>query len=87
MTTEILTAVGSVLGFLLSVNIYFFKQTVTTLNEIKLTLMKLTTEHDANSILLSKHDNEIDKINEKIHKLEGTLPTIVQYLENHEKDK
>lgn len=87
MSNELLTILGGIITFLLSVNAYYFKDVVNTLTDIKIVLAKLTTEHHANSLLINKHDREIDLLREKIHKLEGNIPTMIKMIESFEEEK
>ena len=78
MSSEVLAIIGGLVTFLLSINGWYFRSIVTTLTEIKVTLAQLTESHDNNLQLVSKHDKEIDILRERIHKLEGLVPSLLQ---------
>jgi len=87
MSNEMLAVMGGLVTFLLSVNAYYFKDIVSSLRKIELQLVRLTSEHDNNMELIRKHDRELDRLSERIHTLEGALPTLRQFIEGHvEKD-
>lgn len=84
MDANYIAILGGLITFLLSVNAYFFKDIVKSLNDIKIELAKMTAEHNANILLLQKHDDLIYNIRERLHKLEGFVPGIVKALKDFE---
>lgn len=84
MSQEMITAIGTVGGglivFLLSINAYYFKDIVTRLRSIELGLTKLTSEHHNNIQLVDKHDVTLDKHGDRLHRLEGSLVSVQNYM-------
>lgn len=79
MSDQWLQLMGVVITFLLSVCAWYFKDIVRTLTEIRITLATLLAEHSANTMLIEKHDKEIDKITARVTTLESSYK-----IDNHE---
>jgi len=85
-TLEIL---GVIVGLLLAANAWYFKDIVKTLQEIRIELAKLLTKHDSVETMCSRHDEElrelkeddIRKLRERLHALEGGQKQIASHLE------
>lgn len=71
MTNEILAILGGLVTFLLSVNGWYFRDIVKNLTEIKITLAKLSESHDNQIQLVDKHDRDLEKIKERLSRLEA----------------
>ncbi len=71
MNQELLNIAGAVITFILSVNLYFFKDVIKRLANIELELAKISSYNK----LVDKHDEEIDELLERIHNIEGQLKT------------
>lgn len=82
MSNELTAVIGGLITFLLSVNAYYFKDIVKTLTEIKVSLMQLSTEHINNVNLVNKHETEIDRLRERVHKIEGQSSQVLAYFQN-----
>lgn len=80
MTLEISVVLGSFISLLLMVNAFFVKELVKSINEVKLELAKLVTQHDNTSDTVKVHAEDIkelyknlNNIREKINKIEGRV--------------
>lgn len=70
MSNELLAILGALVTFLLSINGWYFRDIVKTLTEIKVTLAKLSESHTNQVQLVDKHDRDIEKLKERILRLE-----------------
>ncbi len=66
-----LKIIGSLIAILLTVNAYYFRDMVETIHEIKIALTSLSVQAKNDSIVIQKHDREIDKLKEKVAILES----------------
>lgn len=73
MSNELLAIIGGLVTFLLSVNGWYFRSIVTSLTEIKVTLAQLNESHENSLQLVDKHDREIEKMRDRIYKLEAYM--------------
>lgn len=81
-----LIILGSFLTVLMSVNAFFLKDILNNLQDLKVELAKLYTDHNNYSNLVDRHDREIDKIRERMHKLEGGQLRLANHLEIEAKE-
>jgi len=81
MSNELIGIIGFAVSFLLSVNGYLFRGMVNTLNDIKISLVKLTNDHEHSTVLVRKHEEEIDTIKERLHILEGKEASMKRFIE------
>lgn len=84
MSNEVLTMVGGVITFLLGVNAWYFKGIVTGIQKIEIRLEKVVTEKDFMDRMLLNHDDEIRKLRDKVHTLEGRDAQMLKWIEEHE---
>jgi formyltetrahydrofolate hydrolase len=80
-----LIVVGSFLTILMSVNAFFLKDILNNLQELKIELAKLLTDHSNYSALVDRHDREIDKMKERLHTLEGRDAQMMKFIDDYSK--
>jgi uncharacterized alpha-E superfamily protein len=73
MSNELLAIIGGLVTFLLSVNGWYFRSIVTSLTEIKVTLAQLNESHENSLQLVDKHDREIEKMRDRLYKVEAYM--------------
>lgn len=73
MYMDILKIIGWILGFLLSINAWYFKEMVKKLSSIELEMVKLTTEHSLMTSMVEKHDKKLDRLEMRMAKVEGAV--------------
>ena len=73
-----------IIGGLLALNAYFLKGLVSNLNDLKIQLTKLNTEHSLLSKLSSAHDKDIRTLRDKMHKVGNDLGEIMLHREKIE---
>ena len=87
MSAEVMTVIVSIVGGFISIlllaNAFFVKDLVKTINEMRIELVRISTEYkntvDDVKDLKEKaliQDKEIIKIRERLHNLEGYTPAI-----------
>lgn len=85
MENQSLIILGGFLTVLMSVNAFFLKDILVNLQDLKIELAKLLTDHSNYSALVDRHDREIDKIKERLHSLEGRDAQMMKFIEDHSK--
>ena len=83
--STVVTIVGGFLTLLMGINAFFLKDILINLQDLKIELAKLLTDHSNYAKLVTKHDNEIDSIRERLHKLEGGQVQVLSFLESQDK--
>ena len=92
MNMEVLLAiVGAALSIIGSVNAFFIKGLMDSINSIKLDLLKTTTEHSTTirdigeaKVRVKSNEDEIARCKDRIHKLEGGQSQLLQFLRDNE---
>ena len=86
---QMLDVIGVLITILLAINAFFVKDLVRTINEVKLQLMRLITQHDntaddvkENKEHLAEHAEIITRLRERVHSLEGGQAQFIQYLKD-----
>ena len=79
-----LIIVGSFLTILMSINAFFLKDILNNLQDLKIELAKLLTDHSNYSALVDRHDRMIDQLRERIHTLEGRDAQMMAFIEKIE---
>ena len=87
MSYEFLGVIGAILGVLLAVNGYYFKEMSKNLFDIRIRLEVWVSKHDATEKIAERNSAEIANIKERLHKVEGGHLQIVQFIEDYYKDK
>lgn len=85
MENQSLIIVGSFLTILMSINAFFLKDILVNLQDLKIELAKLLTDHSNYSALVDRHDREIDGLRERIHTLEGRDSQMMKFIEEYKK--
>jgi hypothetical protein len=86
MSYEFLTVIGAIIGVLLAVNGYFFKELVDSSNQIKLQLSILITKHDNTESITKMNAADIVNLREKLHNLEAKIINLNQVVKNLDKN-
>lgn len=66
MSNEWIGFLVSIIGGLLSLNAWYFKDVVKQLKAIELQLVRLVTQHDIMSDVVNKHDKELDTLRNQV---------------------
>lgn len=87
MNYEFLGVIGAILGVLLAVNGYYFKEMSKNLLEMRIRLEVWVSKHDNTEKQAEKNSADIANIRERLHKVEGGHLQILQFIEDYYKDK
>lgn len=63
-----LTLVGGMITVMLAINAFFIKGLISSINEMKLQIIRLITEHGTLTALTGSHEIDIRSLREKMHK-------------------
>jgi len=77
------TLLGSFISLLLMVNAFFTRKTLEKVSSIELRLVEYTTKHDATEERSRKNEQEITRLKEKLHSVEGGQSQLLQYLKDN----
>ena len=90
--TSTITIVGSILGALMALNAFFIKSLVSSINELNLKMTTVTIQHGHTVIdvkdmklRITAQEQEILKLRDRVHSLEGGQKQLISYLEESEK--
>jgi hypothetical protein len=82
---ETMEVVGIVLAFVMSVNGWFLRGIYSDMQFVKIELAKLITGHDNTKETSDRNTIEINRLRERLHKIEGMEVQILHYIEQQEK--
>lgn len=85
METYGLTILGSFISLLLIVNAYFTRKTLEKLNDVELRLVEYSTRHDATDERSRENTRELERTRDRLHKLEGSVISAIEYFKMLEK--
>ena len=86
MSFEALSVIGAILGILLAINGYYFKEMSKNLFEMRIRLEVWVSKHDATEKVAEKNAADVINLRERMHKMEGTHLQIMQFIEDYYKE-
>ncbi len=87
MSYEILGVIGAILGVLLAINGYYFKEMSKNLLEMRIRLEVWISKHDNVEKVAEKNSADIINLKERLHKIEGGTLQVKQFIEDYYNDK